>query len=251
MFCIFPKELLKNREIKDTSIKIYLCLQSFSNEERYCFPSINKIGEICGCSYRTVTRALQNLEECGAIKRVNQYRKDGGRGSNIYYLELDPTTPPESNRQNMSYPIGQKCPNHRTKTPHFNKNQSSINKFNNFIYTGAGARACKDIETADVAAVQSMPSGDNAAELSKKMELAKPTEQELSAVQAAKSKFGENLTFFSIFKANNKLKVRKVSNLLNCPISAENIAQFLFYEQGVECDIVPPSIHYEVENVCC
>jgi len=61
-----------------------------------CFPSINRLAELCEMSRRSVETQIASLEADGLVERVNRMRVGGGKTSNGYILRLV-----ESDAQNL------------------------------------------------------------------------------------------------------------------------------------------------------
>lgn len=69
-------------------VAVLLCLADHLNQRtRQLNPSLATIAKECGCSSRTVQRAVDRLMELGAITRVS----GGGNTSNRYALMIDPS----------------------------------------------------------------------------------------------------------------------------------------------------------------
>lgn len=56
-----------------------------------CFPSINRLAEICEMSRRSVENHIADLEVLGLIKRQERRREGGGKTANSYILRLGQT----------------------------------------------------------------------------------------------------------------------------------------------------------------
>lgn len=126
MFSICPRKIFANKNLKDIDLRVYLVLQSFANEEGYCYPSINKMADICGVSRRTIERSLSRLEEQKAIARQKRIKNDGGYTSNGYYLKLEP----ENDASNESHTIRQESRKDSDNNVATNYNQYNNNNFN-------------------------------------------------------------------------------------------------------------------------
>ena len=59
-----------------------------ADEALSCFPSIRKIASECNMSYRTVQRAINDLEEAGFLIKENRFHTQGGQRSNNYILQI-------------------------------------------------------------------------------------------------------------------------------------------------------------------
>lgn len=72
--------------IKANSILVYLYLERHGARKRQCFHSTRTIAENLNISQRTVSRAINELESEGYILRINRYRQNGGKSSNLYEI---------------------------------------------------------------------------------------------------------------------------------------------------------------------
>lgn len=68
-------------------IAVYQYLEKHCNKQKQCFHSINTISLNLNMSYPTIISAIKILEEHGFISKQNQYRKNGGKSSNLYTLK--------------------------------------------------------------------------------------------------------------------------------------------------------------------
>jgi predicted AAA+ superfamily ATPase len=71
-----------------TKIVLYWLADHHNGETGECFPSINRLADVCEMSRRSVENHLETLETLGLIQRVNQFRDRGGKTSNRYVLDL-------------------------------------------------------------------------------------------------------------------------------------------------------------------
>ena len=86
-FEMLPHWLLMETEISSHAIRLYLVIRSFGDEGRTAWPGRTRLGTLIGQSRSTVTRAVQELEDCGAlcIRRRSEQ-------SNEYHIHWYPTT---------------------------------------------------------------------------------------------------------------------------------------------------------------
>lgn len=86
-FEMVPHWLLMHTEITSHAIRLYLVIRSFGDEGRTAWPGRTRLGALIGQSRSTVTRAVQELEEAGAlcIRRRSEQ-------SNEYHIHWQPTT---------------------------------------------------------------------------------------------------------------------------------------------------------------
>ncbi len=134
MFSICPQNVYKNKDLNGIDIKVYLSIQGFADENGFCFPSINKIADICGVCRRTIERSLTRLESAKVIVRTKRIKKDGGFTSNGYYLKLEPA----DDTTKLSQGISQESRNPYDTIDATNKNQCNNIYYN--INTRADAR---------------------------------------------------------------------------------------------------------------
>ena len=88
---------MKQKGLKPaTKIVLYWLADHHNGETGECFPSINRLADVCEMSRRSVENHLETLETLGLIQRVNQFRDRGGKTSNRYLLELTGTSENDS-----------------------------------------------------------------------------------------------------------------------------------------------------------
>ena len=93
---------MKQKGLKPaTKIVLYWLADHHNGETGECFPSINRLAEVCEMSRRSVEGHLETLETLGLIHRVNQYRDTGGKTSNKYILGLSGTLSEQDDTQNL------------------------------------------------------------------------------------------------------------------------------------------------------
>lgn len=74
-------------DLPGRAITVYLYLQSRAdNKTMTCFPSVKTIAKDIKLSAATVKRALNDLEKSGFIQRTHQFRKNGAKSSNLYFV---------------------------------------------------------------------------------------------------------------------------------------------------------------------
>ena len=93
---------MKQKGLKPaTKIVLYWLADHHNGETGECFPSINRLADVCEMSRRSVEGHLEALEKLGLIQRVNQYRDTGGKTSNKYILRLSKNVSEQSDAQNL------------------------------------------------------------------------------------------------------------------------------------------------------
>ena len=93
---------MKQKGLKPaTKIVLYWLADHHNGETGECFPSINRLADVCEMSRRSVEGHLDILETLGLIQRVNQYRDTGGKTSNKYILGLSENLSEQDDTQNL------------------------------------------------------------------------------------------------------------------------------------------------------
>lgn len=73
--------------VSSSSRTVYRALLHYANRETWsCFPSIRTVSHDTGMSRSTVMRCLKELEQEELILRINRFRKDNGKTSNMYFF---------------------------------------------------------------------------------------------------------------------------------------------------------------------
>ena len=82
--------------LKPRDFIVYCCLlRHRDNNTRTCFPSRRLIAKECRIDRKTVDSAIENLSALGLVKKIQRYRENGTRTSNLYYvadLSMDSVT---------------------------------------------------------------------------------------------------------------------------------------------------------------
>lgn len=92
-FSIIPQKVLRNKDLKDNELRLLCVLSTYVNADLLCYPSYTTLAESCGCSRLTVIRILAKLCKLGYVVKIKTARQDGGCGSNVYYINYNPTPP--------------------------------------------------------------------------------------------------------------------------------------------------------------
>lgn len=66
---------------------VYMYLRDRMNNERQCWPGIQRIASDLRLSRSTVKRALKELERSGYLLRERRNRENGGDTSNLYLVK--------------------------------------------------------------------------------------------------------------------------------------------------------------------
>ena len=93
-----PHWVVMHPDLDASAIRVYAVLSKHANRARHAFPGIRRISEQAHCSTSTTRRALNALEEVGAIV-VNRHNAGKRHLVNSYHLPMNRvatmTTPPE------------------------------------------------------------------------------------------------------------------------------------------------------------
>lgn len=89
-FSIIPAKVLKDKRLTDKQLRLLCVLSTYLNESGYCFPSMARLADDCGCDKRTVIRNLKALVSFGYVCKHTTYGKAGGYSANLYYIHYEP-----------------------------------------------------------------------------------------------------------------------------------------------------------------
>lgn len=67
-------------------ITVYLYLEKHGANKKQCFHSMKTIASNLGLSRQTVNLAIRELNCKGYVEIEHQYRKNGGKSSNLYKI---------------------------------------------------------------------------------------------------------------------------------------------------------------------
>lgn len=73
-------------EISSRGKTVYMYLKDRSNTEGECWPAIKTIARDTSMSVSTVKRALEDLVQCGLLRKERRFRENRGNTSNRYYV---------------------------------------------------------------------------------------------------------------------------------------------------------------------
>lgn len=82
--CYIPNALCLCRDLSARAKLVYGRLCQYAGEKGQAYPTYRALAWEVGVERRQAMRAIQELEAFGLIRAVKQYRKDGGRRSNVY-----------------------------------------------------------------------------------------------------------------------------------------------------------------------
>ena len=73
-------------EVSSRAKIVYMYLKDRSNAEGECWPAIKTIARDTSMSVSTVKRALEDLLQCGLLRKERRFRENRGNTSNRYYV---------------------------------------------------------------------------------------------------------------------------------------------------------------------
>ena len=73
-------------EISSRGKTVYMYLKDRSNAEGECWPAIKTIARDTSMSVSTVKRAIEDLLQCGLLRKERRFRENRGNTSNRYYV---------------------------------------------------------------------------------------------------------------------------------------------------------------------
>ena len=71
---------------KAVSVYLYHCERA-SKETKSCYPSMKTIARDLHISLASVKRSINELEKNFYIRKENRFRNNGGKSSNLYFIE--------------------------------------------------------------------------------------------------------------------------------------------------------------------
>jgi DNA-binding MarR family transcriptional regulator len=74
-------------ELPHRAVAVFMYLSDRADKDGKCYPAIGTIARDLNLSRSTVKRALADLEKCGRIRKEQRWRENGGKSSNLFYLE--------------------------------------------------------------------------------------------------------------------------------------------------------------------
>lgn len=84
---ISDKVIMSDKWTKPVELAIYAVICKHAhNTTAKSHLRISTIAKEAKCSEKVVSRSLRTLESAGFIRIIKNYRKDGGRASNIYEI---------------------------------------------------------------------------------------------------------------------------------------------------------------------
>jgi len=74
-------------ELPHRAVAVYMYLKDRADKDGKCYPAIGTIAGELKLSRSTVKRAITDLEESGHLRKEQRWRENGGKSSNLYFLE--------------------------------------------------------------------------------------------------------------------------------------------------------------------
>ena len=74
-------------EVSSRAKIVYMYLKDRSNAEGECWPAIKTIARDTSMSVSTVKRALEDLLQCGLLRKERRFRENRGNTSNRYFIK--------------------------------------------------------------------------------------------------------------------------------------------------------------------
>jgi HTH domain. len=62
-------------------------LHDRADKDGKCYPAIGTIARELKLSRSTVKRAIADLEQSGRLRKEQRWRENGGKSSNLYYIQ--------------------------------------------------------------------------------------------------------------------------------------------------------------------
>ena len=75
-------------ELPHRAVAVYMYLYDRADKDGKCYPAIGTIATELKLSRSTVKRAIVDLEKTGHLRKENRWRENGGKSSNMYYVQL-------------------------------------------------------------------------------------------------------------------------------------------------------------------
>lgn len=126
---------MKQKGLKPAAkIVLYWLADHYNQSTGECFPSINRLIELCEMTRRAVQTNIDDLEAAGLVEVVTRHRPNGSQTSNSYILKLS-----DDGVQNMHTPRAENAPTPRQNLHPLNLvNNNHVNE-----QEGFGAKAPK------------------------------------------------------------------------------------------------------------
>ena len=77
---------LYSSELPHRAVAVYMYLHDRCDRDGKCYPAIGTIARELKLSRSTIKRAIKDLEKSGHIRKEHRWRENGGKSSNMFYL---------------------------------------------------------------------------------------------------------------------------------------------------------------------
>jgi DNA-binding MarR family transcriptional regulator len=78
---------LYTSELPHRAVAVFMYLRDRADKEGKCYPAIGTIARELKLSRSKVKRVLADLEKSGRLRKEQRWRENGGKSSNLYYVE--------------------------------------------------------------------------------------------------------------------------------------------------------------------
>lgn len=78
---------LYSSELPHRARTVYMYLCDRADKDGKCYPAIGTIARDLKLSRSTIKRAVADLEKSGYLRKEQRWRENGGKSSNMYYVE--------------------------------------------------------------------------------------------------------------------------------------------------------------------
>lgn len=82
-------DFLYRSELPHRAVAVYIYLADKTNENNECWPAIPTIAADLKYSPSTVRRGIRDLKKAGLLETEQQYRKNGGKSSLLFWLKAE------------------------------------------------------------------------------------------------------------------------------------------------------------------
>ena len=79
---------LYREEIPHRAVAVYMYLHDRADKDGKCYPAIGTIARELKLSRSTVKRAIADLEQSDHLRKEQRWRENGGKSSNLYFIQL-------------------------------------------------------------------------------------------------------------------------------------------------------------------
>jgi len=89
-YAILPAAAIDDPDLTAVDFRVLGVIGYHSGRDRHAYPKQSTIAERLGFARETVNRAVKRLASRGYIQVTHQFRTDGGKRENLYFVSLDP-----------------------------------------------------------------------------------------------------------------------------------------------------------------